>query len=123
MADTTQAPVNGTYAAPHNAYPDIYLSQGAMNSNAASYHPGPASTSSNGPAPEGKSDISKDEVGWYFVEQYYTTLSKSPDRLYVSRMCGKDFLGDHATDATCSFSTTSAPSMCPVSKRTRSTSV
>jgi len=29
------------------------------------------------------SEIPKDEVGWYFVEQYYTTLSKSPDRLYV----------------------------------------
>jgi hypothetical protein len=30
------------------------------------------------------SEIPKDEVGWYFVEQYYTTLSKSPDKLYVS---------------------------------------
>ncbi|KAF3045488.1 hypothetical protein E8E12_007690 [Didymella heteroderae] len=29
------------------------------------------------------SEIPKDEVGWYFVEQYYTTLSKSPDRLYL----------------------------------------
>jgi hypothetical protein len=29
-------------------------------------------------------DLSKDEVGWYFVEQYYTTLSKSPDRIHVS---------------------------------------
>lgn len=30
-------------------------------------------------------DLSKDEVGWYFVEQYYTTLSKSPDRIHVSQ--------------------------------------
>ena len=29
--------------------------------------------------------LSKDEVGWYFVEQYYTTLSKSPEKLHVSR--------------------------------------
>ncbi|KAH6620462.1 NTF2 and RRM domain-containing protein [Boeremia exigua] len=29
------------------------------------------------------SEIPKDEVGWYFVEQYYTTLSKSPDRLFL----------------------------------------
>jgi hypothetical protein len=29
-------------------------------------------------------DLSKDEVGWYFVEQYYTTLSKSPEKLHVS---------------------------------------
>ena len=27
---------------------------------------------------------SKDEVGWYFVESYYTTLSKNPETLYVS---------------------------------------
>lgn len=29
-------------------------------------------------------NLPKDEVGWYFVEQYYTTLSKSPERLHVS---------------------------------------
>lgn len=32
------------------------------------------------------SNLSKDEVGWYFVEQYYTTLSKSPEKLHV-RFC------------------------------------
>lgn len=32
------------------------------------------------------SEIPKDEVGWYFVEQYYTTLSKSPDKLYVGSL-------------------------------------
>jgi hypothetical protein len=31
----------------------------------------------------GNSDLSKDEIGWYFVEQYYTTLSKNPDKLNV----------------------------------------
>ena len=31
----------------------------------------------------GNSDLSKDEIGWYFVEQYYTTLSKSPEKLHV----------------------------------------
>lgn len=30
-------------------------------------------------------DTPKDsEVGWFFVEQYYTTLSKSPEKLHVS---------------------------------------
>ena len=33
------------------------------------------------------SNLPKDEVGWYFVEQYYTTLSKSPDKLHVSAAC------------------------------------
>lgn len=28
-------------------------------------------------------NLSKDEVGWYFVEQYYTTLSKTPEKLHV----------------------------------------
>jgi len=29
------------------------------------------------------SEIPKDQVGWYFVEQYYTTLSKNPEKLFV----------------------------------------
>ncbi|KAL2156378.1 hypothetical protein VTH82DRAFT_1123 [Thermothelomyces myriococcoides] len=28
-------------------------------------------------------NLPKDEVGWYFVEQYYTTMSRSPDRLHL----------------------------------------
>ncbi|RAL60715.1 hypothetical protein DID88_009821 [Monilinia fructigena] len=40
-----------------------------------------ATNSSNGGA--SVSNISKDEVGWYFVEQYYTTLSKSPEKLHL----------------------------------------
>ncbi|KPM36752.1 hypothetical protein AK830_g9833 [Neonectria ditissima] len=31
----------------------------------------------------GNNNLSKDEVGWYFVEQYYTTLSKSPEKLHL----------------------------------------
>lgn len=31
-----------------------------------------------------KQDLAKDEVGWYFVEQYYTTLGKSPEKIHVS---------------------------------------
>ncbi|KAK3340982.1 hypothetical protein B0H65DRAFT_278003 [Neurospora tetraspora] len=27
--------------------------------------------------------LPKDEVGWYFVEQYYTTLSKNPEKLHL----------------------------------------
>ncbi|KAK5654098.1 hypothetical protein OQA88_7529 [Cercophora sp. LCS_1] len=28
-------------------------------------------------------DLAKDEVGWYFVEQYYTTLGKSPEKIHL----------------------------------------
>ncbi|KAG9241139.1 hypothetical protein BJ878DRAFT_246949 [Calycina marina] len=27
--------------------------------------------------------LTKDEIGWYFVEQYYTTLSKNPEKLHL----------------------------------------
>ncbi|OAA73959.1 NTF2 and RRM domain protein [Cordyceps fumosorosea ARSEF 2679] len=42
------------------------------------------------------SNLAKDEVGWYFVEQYYTTLSKSPEKLHLfyskrsQLVCGKE---------------------------------
>ena len=41
------------------------------------------SAAMSGAASSTSSEIPKDEVGWYFVEQYYTTLSKSPEKLYV----------------------------------------
>ena len=44
---------------------------------------GPAESSTGSAA---GNDLSKDEVGWYFVEQYYTTLSKSPEKLHVRFM-------------------------------------
>ncbi|KAJ2957203.1 hypothetical protein NQ176_g11264 [Zarea fungicola] len=34
-------------------------------------------------ADQDNSNLAKDEVGWYFVEQYYTTLSKSPEKLHL----------------------------------------
>lgn len=34
-------------------------------------------------AADPKSEIPKDEVGWYFVEQYYTTLSRTPEKLHL----------------------------------------
>jgi hypothetical protein len=69
MATTeSSAPVNGNYAQGYDSY-------AASQQQSASQ---PAQQAS-------ASEIPKDEVGWYFVEQYYTTLSKSPDRLYVRR--------------------------------------
>ncbi|QKX53006.1 uncharacterized protein TRUGW13939_00077 [Talaromyces rugulosus] len=83
MADTTQPPINGTYAAPH-PYPDPYVSHAPVNTMGNNYHPASTSTPSNGPAgSEPKNEIPKDEVGWYFVEQYYTTMSRNPDRLHL----------------------------------------
>ncbi|TGJ81669.1 hypothetical protein E0Z10_g7094 [Xylaria hypoxylon] len=34
-------------------------------------------------ADQANSNLGKDEVAWFFVEQYYTTLSKTPDKLHL----------------------------------------
>ena len=44
----------------------------------------------------GSKDLPKDEVGWYFVEQYYTTLSKSPEKLHVSVPSHPSSIGQRA---------------------------
>ncbi|KAL0264648.1 hypothetical protein SLS55_000598 [Diplodia seriata] len=74
--------INGTYAAHQGqAYDQNYA---AHSANAAAYSAAhqptstPQSTSSNSAA-----EIPKDEVGWYFVEQYYTTLSRTPEKLFL----------------------------------------
>ncbi|KAH7402461.1 hypothetical protein BKA66DRAFT_403968 [Pyrenochaeta sp. MPI-SDFR-AT-0127] len=75
MATTeSSGPVNGNYAP--QGYENSYAT-GASNFT-------PSQQPTSQPAEQAAaSEIPKDEVGWYFVEQYYTTLSKSPDRLYL----------------------------------------
>jgi hypothetical protein len=62
---------NGSFAQQdqHKANPEQYTATSG------------ATDTPSGGAPS--NDLSKDEVGWYFVEQYYTTLSKSPEKLHV----------------------------------------
>jgi hypothetical protein len=55
----------------------------------------------------GSAELSKDEIGWYFVEQYYTTLSKSPEKLHV---CSSTLNVSHGHANIDSFSTASARS-------------
>lgn len=59
---------------------------------------------------------SKDEVGWYFVESYYTTLSKNPETLYVRTrtMQGCEI---HYSLQVLSCTITNVPNLCLVSKR------
>lgn len=45
-----------------------------------------------------QSDIPKDEVGWYFVEQYYKTLSRTPERLYLFYNKRSQFVSGEETD-------------------------
>lgn len=94
--EPTSAPVNGNYGT-HQQYsaaePNLSSQApnhadavapatgafGAQNANVPS-----SSGSTTSAANEGSSSIPKDEVGWYFVEQYYTTLSRNPEKLHVS---------------------------------------
>ncbi|KAA8614753.1 NTF2 protein [Pyrenophora tritici-repentis] len=76
MASTEPSgPVNGNYAP--QAYENSY-STGASN-----FTPSQQPTASQPAQQAAASEIPKDEVGWYFVEQYYTTLSKNPNQLYL----------------------------------------
>ena len=78
MATAAELPVNGSYT--QQGYePSSYTSGSGNNAPSYAGSQQAAQTPSTAAA-----EIPKDEVGWYFVEQYYTTLSRSPDRLYVS---------------------------------------
>ncbi|KAF1958902.1 hypothetical protein CC80DRAFT_21917 [Byssothecium circinans] len=81
MASTESVPVNGNYAQQgYDAAVNNYNAAGANNATSygGSQQQAPSQSTSS-PADA----IPKDEVGWYFVEQYYTTLSKTPDKLYL----------------------------------------
>lgn len=51
--------------------------------SSADQYPAASTPADTASAAAGNSNLSKDEVGWYFVEQYYTTLSKSPEKLHL----------------------------------------
>ncbi|KAG6004295.1 hypothetical protein E4U21_001192 [Claviceps maximensis] len=47
------------------------------------YKNGEQATYGGADSSSANSNLSKDQVGWFFVEQYYTTLSKSPEKLHL----------------------------------------
>ncbi|KAF2155853.1 hypothetical protein K461DRAFT_274889 [Myriangium duriaei CBS 260.36] len=69
--DVSSLPANGSHA-PHSGYDGSQVGYSAS-----------AASSTQNSAAGATSEIPKDEVGWYFVEQYYTTLSRSPEKLYL----------------------------------------
>ncbi|KAF7712346.1 Uncharacterized protein PECH_003338 [Penicillium ucsense] len=86
MSDMTQAPVNGNYGAQHG-FPDAFNPAHAAMNTAANFQPAQSSTPTSATpstsAEQQKSEITKDEVGWFFVEQFYTTMSRNPDKLHL----------------------------------------
>ena len=88
MAAEVSSMPNGTYVPQHG-----FDQQQANNAYASqNYNQAPAASSNSASTATPQPEIPKDEVGWYFVEQYYTTLSRTPEKLYVScrRIDGQD---------------------------------
>ena len=86
MASPSPVPaVNGGYGSSHYNAAELPAHNPAA-ANGAAVHPSAAPSQPSAPASGDGQDSSpsKDEVGWYFVEQYYTTLSKNPEKLPVS---------------------------------------
>lgn len=71
-----------TYGATEHNYSAHGMNSAASAANTAM----PATTAPSTTSGNGANEIPKDEVGWYFVEQYYTTLSRSPEKLYVGEI-------------------------------------
>ncbi|KAL8851599.1 MAG: hypothetical protein Q9221_003531 [Calogaya cf. arnoldii] len=81
-SDSAAKTVNGNYGSQTSqmSSQDFDSTAGARPSNTPGAQASTVPTSSSA---EASSSVPKDEVGWYFVEQYYTTLSKSPEKLHL----------------------------------------
>jgi hypothetical protein len=75
MADTTS--VNGLYSNQFSQPAEL----AASIPSGASHGPSASQSTTTSAAAAPKAD--PQEIGWYFVEQYYTTLSKSPERIHL----------------------------------------
>ena len=87
MATTADKAVNGNYGTHHSydhaeAYQPAQASEPSQ-SNAQFGEQNPVVSAPSAPAVEEDKPIPKEMIGWYFVEQYYNTMSKTPDRLHV----------------------------------------
>ncbi|KMU86389.1 NTF2 and RRM domain-containing protein [Coccidioides immitis H538.4] len=80
MATEAPSHVNGAYT---HHQPAPYHADRYPAANAPHTHQ-PSNASTPAPPPqEAKNDIPKEEVAWFFVEQYYTTLSRTPEKLHL----------------------------------------
>ncbi|KAI9813378.1 MAG: hypothetical protein M1826_002497, partial [Phylliscum demangeonii] len=84
-AEHYHVPVNGDYALHHDLH-----GHGQPNSDALGQAQSTASApQANAPMNGGSSashdahDVPKHEVGWHFVKQYYTTISRHPDKWHL----------------------------------------
>ncbi len=85
---------------PHQGYGSIEHGNNAYSSTPASAQPmynQPAAQEMAG-GNGSQSDIPKAEVSWYFAEQYYTTMSRSPEKLHLFYGKPSQFVSGQETD-------------------------
>ncbi|KAI0393597.1 hypothetical protein F5Y17DRAFT_301735 [Xylariaceae sp. FL0594] len=62
------------------------MATNGSSTHAEQYQPDSAATTTASTTSEqSNANLGKDEVAWFFVEQYYTTLSKTPEKLHRSQ--------------------------------------
>lgn len=61
----------------------VYDGQYGQPAELAATTPAHAPSASQSSATAQAHNTDPQEIGWYFVEQYYTTLAKSPDRIHL----------------------------------------
>lgn len=78
-AEVGSAPVNGYGHGTAGGYgAEAYRHQPNASTSTAGYGAAPVASST-----AQQSDLSKEQVAWYFVESYYTTMSQTPEKLHV----------------------------------------
>ncbi|MCJ1437358.1 hypothetical protein MMC27_006745 [Xylographa pallens] len=88
-SESTPATVNGnygykdSYGTTENSLPLAGNSVNTTNGAASGQSTTTATGNETSSATDTNGSVSKDEVGWYFVEQYYTTLSRNPEKLHL----------------------------------------
>lgn len=76
MATDLAPSVNGMYGSQYGLPVELAASV-PSSTQASAASPAPADSATN------TTKADPQEIGWYFVEQYYTTLSKHPDRIHL----------------------------------------
>ncbi len=89
-ADHSEKAVNGNHGTQSygqaEAHQPSNTAVGHTMTGSFGEEPSATHSSSTVVPPEDQKPIPKDMIGWYFVEQYYNTMSKNPEKLYVSRL-------------------------------------
>jgi len=77
MASDVPPPVNGMYSGQYQTPAELPAHTPGASPPPSASQSTTASTSAAAAKPDPQ------EIGWYFVEQYYTTLSKNPERIHL----------------------------------------